>query len=460
MWWFTTTVHGPARTLTPKATWAMTKQSNSATGGRNQLEPAVRAVVSEQFGGALVERPWLCDVMAVAAPVIQAHNRAAALNDEEIEPKFANAAPTPGRFSDLLWRDFEYLCKAVPWLSDYADRLAFVEIAGPSPVAQVLTVSRDAKPDLHVIGFRSPLLHFCHAVFSKAMMLMATYQGCDCLEEHKHILMRDEYSDTALLAGFFNDIEMLFDRKRLFVPIQPEHWAEPYDYCGRVEGARRFILAHELGHIVWNDPSRRPGPGHGVAHIIDPSHPERWTEELWCDGFAIQVILAAYGTEKLSDNRLYSAEDDVLGILTFTTIMDIVEVVLHKTNALSTSEYPPFALRETLVREAIKMHPLCAGSFEFQSAVVRVWRRLKVFSRYIGGLGVPDENGETWSKSGFKSRLSPFGLSAYNTISEKARDELSARIAQKEAAFQKNRRAIERGFMPDPRQAPRFDDVF
>jgi len=334
----------------------------------------------------------------------------------------------------------------------------FVEIAGPSPNAIVISVKGEGGP-LHAIGFRACLLRFLHAVYSKIWELTGDTRYEGCLEEHEHILAREEYSDTHLLAGFYNDIELLFDQQRLFVPIDPPHWTEPYDYCGRVEGARRFILAHEIGHAIWLDQDRSLLAGTLSEYRLSQAQAHQWAEELWCDTFALQSLLAVYGPEPLEGTRLYDAEDLVVGVLQYMILMDIVELVLSE-HGLIALDYPPSAVRELYLRTAIKEHPLYGNSADFRESVQRVWRRLRVFSRFIGGYGTPDQNGRMWSKQELLNRLSSFGLAAYNTIADQSLRLLAERESAVMRVYKANRRAIERGFMPDPRNMPRFDDTF
>lgn len=422
------------------------------------LDRATKEFLETQFQGQIIRRPWRCDVKAANASVIHAHNRSRERRGESVEPKFAFVEPTPGRLADLLARDFEHLCQGVPWLAKDAQQFVFVEIAGPSPNAVVISVEGEGEP-LHAIGFRACLLRFLHAVYSKMWELSGGTRYEGCLEEHKHILAREEYSDTRLLAGFYNDIEMLFDQQRLFVPIDPPHWTEPYDYCGRVEGARRFILSHEIGHAIWLDQDRSLLAGTLSEYRLSQEQAHQWAEELWCDTFALQSLLAVYGLEPLEGTRLYDAEDLVVGVLQYMILMDTVELVLSEHEVIA-FDHPPSALRELYLRTAIKEHPLYENSPDFRASVQKVWRRLRVFSRFIGGIGTPEQNGRMWSKPELLSGLSPFGRAAYNTIADQSLRLLADREAAVMKVYSANRRAIDRGFMPDPRNAPRFDDTF
>lgn len=422
------------------------------------LDQVTKDFLESQFNHQIIRRPWLCDVKAANASVIHAHNREFEGRDEPIEPKFASVEATPGRLEDLLAEDFAHLCRGTPWLAPRAREFVIFELAGASPNAEIISM-HEKEGTLHAIGFRACLLRFLHAAYSKIYILSAAFRHAECLEDHDHIMDRAEYSDTHLLSGFYNDIELLFDHQRLFVPIDPPHWADPYDYCGRIEGTRRFILAHEVGHAIWPNEDRSHLVEDLAEYELDEGRAQKWSEELWCDTFALQALLAVYGEEPLEGSRLFDAEDLVTGVLQYTTLMDVVELVLSD-HGVTTLDYPPSELREQHLRMVIKEHPLYENSPQFAETVRRVWRRNKVFSRYIGCIGTPEDNGTMWSNQEFVDRLSPFGRRACDTIREQSLQLLAAREEAVKTAYAKNRRAIERGFMADPRDAPRFDDTF
>lgn len=418
----------------------------------------MQGLLSEHFGARLIDKPWLCDVRAANAEVIAAHNRVQVANGGEVEPKFAGIACVPSRLSDLLWSDFSHLCEGTPWLAKEAGQLLLVEVAGPSPHADVIAFQDDSVV-VHAIGFRAQLLHFLHAAYSKLWMLSAYAGHADCLEEHDQIMAGEQYSDTWLLSGFFNDIELLFDRRKLYLPIEPPHWADPYDYCGRVEAARRFILAHEIGHVVWKNPSQRKLACPNAPAGFDWQECSPYVEELWCDLFAMQVMLAPYAEGVTEESRVFDVEDAVAGVLQFMILLDMVSVALSGDDA-GGERHPPFGVRESALRTYIKAHPTFRMSATLRETIPRVWRRLRVLARMVGGIGMPDRNGSLWSKEEFLARLTPFGREAHSAIAKRALDELAAREADAAAAYRANRRAIERGFIPDPRDVPRFADVF
>jgi hypothetical protein len=189
--------------------------------------------------------------MRINKELIELHNQYSIRNALAVEDKFLRIDAHPKTLEELLWADFEYLAVGQPSFREHADQFVFTEVAGPNPNALVLSL--ETTPSVHVVCFRSPLLHLINSTFSKMWTLGHPFRHGDCLPEHEHILNSDAYSDTKLLAGFFNDLEVLFDERRLQIPIDPPHLASPYDYCERVEGARRFILGHELGHLGYNN---------------------------------------------------------------------------------------------------------------------------------------------------------------------------------------------------------------
>jgi hypothetical protein len=381
-------------------------------------DSALRELIVQEAGGPVIESPWPCDALRLHAALIEAHNQYGLSQGWPIEAKFANIDSTERTLGELLWEDFTYLTESQVLLKDKGHKYLFTGIAGPGPNAVCLTIDVGESP-LHVIAFRSPLLYLIHSLFSKIIVLTHDDRYAEAIPEHRELFDGDEYSDTNLLAAFFNDVEVLYDQRHLFLPVQPPHRAAPYDYCEQVEGARRFSLAHELGHTLY------PGPAHPseieslVMLATGYQIPIEHHEEYWCDAFAITTILNRYNDGKLTEVGLYELQNAVVGILQLFILYDVIDAALgrHLTNSLT---YPAPRLRQELVRCAVKTHTAFVNSELLQGVLNKKWSRLNSFREFVGGANAPMafQLNSLWSSSDFTSRLTDFGAKAYRRLFE------------------------------------------
>ena len=422
---------------------------------------SVRKLVTDLDVGPLIETEWLCDVTAANASVIRMHNAYGESQGKLVEEKFRSVSGEPRRLQELLREDFRYLSRGLTSLADRAGQFAFVEIAGPDPNAYVVRAEQFDLP-FHIICFRSPLLYFLHSSYSKLFILTHSSRHADCLPEHDPVMDGEEYSDTSLLAGLFNDIECLFDLRYLSLPINPPHLADPFEYCERVEGARRFVLGHEIGHAVYpshvlydraqvND-SFLPAYNLDICQFLagrilwdeetlrvfrhdpeeawdwkddlvrlalllksDESLSSGWEEEFWCDSFSLHTILQGYGEAELEGPPLYELENTLVGILMFFTVMDIVEVVLHRHKVIVPT-HPPALLRREAIRNLVKLHPLYERNPNIRDTLGRNWRLLNSFRMFAGGANAPPVHSDLWSTFAFRDKLTSFGLDAYRSL--------------------------------------------
>jgi hypothetical protein len=421
----------------------------------------VRHLITDLNVGALVETEWLCDVTDANASVIRMHNSYGESHGKIVEEKFRSVSGQPRRLQDLLRGDYRYLSRGRTSLDDQAARFAFLEIAGPHPNAFIFRAEQFDLP-VHVICFRSPLLFFLHSAFSKIFILTNLNRHADCLPEHDSVMDGEEYSDTSLLAGLFNDIELLFDLRYLSLSISPPHLADPFEYCERVEGARRFILGHEIGHAVYAShfaqecahisESMLPNNDLNLCEFLagrilwdkdtlnllrtnsdessdwkeglvkltlllksDESLSSGWAEEFWCDWFSLNSILQVYGDAELEGPALFELENALIGIITFFTVMDIVDVVLMNHKVIGPT-HPPALLRREAMRKTVKQHPIYQRNPTLHSTLGRNWQVLNAFREFAGGANAPPVHSDLWDTFAFRDKLTNFGLDAYRSL--------------------------------------------
>lgn len=432
-------------------------------------ERDLRALITDSTNGELIESPWLCDVLALHADLIERHNRRGEAKGIPREAKFAvRREPLPLR--DLLAQDFFYLSLGSAALQELRDRYIFAEVALRQPDALCLELPLRDGPAF-VVAFHSPLLYLINSSLSKIGLLIWDEWYGDCLPEDVKTVLSHAYSTHGLLAAFFNDIEVLFDAKRLYLPFQPNHIGSPFNYCEQVEGARRFVLAHELGHSLYHHELRphaieasvesdaensqcRSAESVGdrllepweetMAEIraIDARRRKRTHEERWCDAFAMRTILSIYEGRQLTDPERFELENTLVGIMMLFFLYEVVEVVLSKLYDRSRSHTSSRARCER-IRAIIK----ASSTFETTENLKRVleinWSMLNALRRFAGGMTQSVADGFT--RYGDDQRLlallSPFGKAAHKALFDASAD----------------LRAVERyGFDPRWRDEDRF----
>lgn len=412
-------------------------------------------LINHLTDGQLVNVEWLCDVITAHAELIAVYNQSNKENGKPVEDKFLNLVAGKKRLFELLYTDLAYLCKGRPELKQLEGQLVLCEISGPNPNACLLALKINGKTH-SIICFRGSLIHFLHSAYSKIFILTHNYQHADCLPMYDSLITTEQYSDTNLLASFFNDIECLFNLNYLSLPINPPHIVNPFEYCERVEGTRRFILGHEVGHVVYDsnqdwacvDNSLLPDVNLEVCillagrmsqnNIIDPHgfnayewiddvmhhaaivHKNNrirkyWVEELWCDSFSLLTILQIYKEQVLEGPPLFEIENTLIGILTYFTVMDIIEIVLHKNKVINPTHHPPSFLRVQAIRKLIKNHSVYKESSALQATLNRNWKRLNSFKMFVGG-NAPSVFLSLWSRNEFLKKLTKFGTKAYHAI--------------------------------------------
>jgi hypothetical protein len=374
------------------------------------LRQAVLAAISDPF----VTTPWHCDVLSAHAELIGLHTDYARELGHGVEPKFAAVKSKPQRLEQLLWDDYTFLCKGIKWLDGYSECYTLGEIAGASPYAQFIDLSEENT--LHfVILFRGVLLRFVHSSFSKLNTLLYSDKHADCIPQHDSLLEGDDYSDSSLVAGIFGDIEMYFDKGLSTTQITPRHLASPYNYCERVEGARRFLLGREIvrpwySKMVNDEFIKSSNNLFDSLGLADQTSP-RWMEELWCDSLGLMAIINAYSEAELSGPLLYELENAIIGVIQLLTLLDLVDCALLQPDASRPSR-PPALIRRDVVRQLIKSHPNYQSSPQLQEVLPQMWGLLNAFRRCASGAGTLGGNVLSDQRN-LHNRLNEFGKQSH-----------------------------------------------
>lgn len=380
----------------------------------DQIDPILRANAK----APLVAHPWLCDIVGATADIIQRHNSHLAKLGEPVPAKFACAKPVARPLTDLLWEDFAFLAQGEPSLRNPNGTYVLAEEARRQPNSRYVKVLASGRL-LHLIYVRSPLLHFIHSAFSKAMLLMQNDRLEGSLPEDESTLMSPAYSEENLVAQWLNAIEVFFNEGALEFSNDPPHLCLPYDYCEAVQGARRFMLAHEIGHAHFHFTDEEEFLTQGIEQLgVDKALAVDWVEELFCDRFAAFTILDIYedllDQGLLDEGRVYELKNAVAAFFLFFIVLEHAHRATKEELPLD-KPHPPLDLRLVTLHEVVKEHPLLAKLPELRAHLAIAWSKVNVF-RDLRGVLWPGGWGGILAERSFTSRLSPFGLAAYRAI--------------------------------------------
>jgi hypothetical protein len=375
--------------------------------------------ITANAGGPIIEEEWLCDVIAANAELIALHNGERIRQGLPVEPKFNGITPEPMHLQELLMRDYTFLAQGEPSLRNPMGRYILVEIAAPYPQSEYCQVEIENNI-FHLIFFRGPLLHLIHSAFSKVMMLLVQDRYDGCLEQHRPFLAGDIYSDLNLLIGFFNDIEVLFDHKRIFTPVAPPHLNNPYDYCENVEGARRFLLGHEIGHAHFHPiPETIAFAEALMVGGIEPHMAEAWSEEFWCDKFALWTMMDIYEDlydgGQLTEARGFELHNALAGMLLLLSLMEMARIAVNRQRPLL-GAHPPEDIRLAVLCQNIKHHRLYSKLDWLSDALRGSWMLLKQF-RSLASFANMGLFPTKFFIALQNKQLSLFGYNAYKAIS-------------------------------------------
>lgn len=360
--------------------------------------------LKDLLSGSINQEPWECDVMSSLSELIEAHNDYALKIGDEVEQKFKGTTYRKRNLSEVLKEDYIFLMQSCPGygLEILQPHIRFFEELSPEPNAHAISLSIDNEPAIAVI-FRTPLLYFIHSFYSKIFMLCFQNRNGDCLPIHDQIMAGEEYSDWALFAGIFNDLEVFYNQKLLFTEIKPKHLATPYTYCEWVEFTRRFILAHELGHF---EKASQDGVGRTKEPLLKVKEftqevygrelPDKtikaWETEIFCDLYGLLMLTNRFENTELEGTPLYELESTLIGIILFFTMLDFVEIIQGTRNAshpigIEDSTHPPAIVRREIIRYVIKNLPMYTQSSNLRNTINNSWRSFQVIQNYLSSAG-------------------------------------------------------------------------
>jgi hypothetical protein len=207
----------------------------------------------------------------------------------------------------------------------------------------------------------------------------------------------------------------------LYLPLSlttPEHLGSPYNYCEQVDGARRFLLGHEIGHSVFRMTDQAAVSAYVQEFVAQLKLPHQaldslWIEELLCDWFSLNAIFATYAEAALEGPMLYELENALIGILTFFAVFDMVNGAFVADSPIHS--HPPPLVRMEFIRELIKRHPMYLRSQQLNQTLPYNWGLLMTFLHFTAGWRSPDGQA---CLADFQQRSNDFANRAYNLLRE------------------------------------------
>ena len=385
--------------------------------------------------GNLVEDVWECDIFSTMADHINAHNTFRAENGFDLEPKFSNLSSQHRPLSEVLAHDVNYLRRSGQLPEKLVSNIHFFEMYAATQNSFFLKVPI-VKSEAYAIIFSAAMICFVHSLFSKFNLLFSTTKTSECLPQHDNILQSSDYSDEALLAGIYNDLEVFYRRELIRKPITPFHYGDPYNYCEQAEGARRFILAHEIGHLafllepdlipikksefceVLNKTLSDPATWHDKSEGFEKIGGEaakcaaNWTEELGCDAFAMRTILQNYPESAIQGSVQFELENCLVGIMMLLVTFDLVETALGLKWSIT---HPPAHMRLTFIKTTIRESAIYKSNLPLRRVLDTNWKFLVLLKRMLASPNFNKSGGFADSLT-FFNRLNEFGKGIMMTL--------------------------------------------
>jgi hypothetical protein len=296
-----------------------------------------------QYNGSNIsEEEWYCDIYSLLADLIQEYNASLSYDPGAA---FRNAKKIKQRLRDLLKQDIDHLASFNPEFADVMNNVYVEEVAQKIPGASVMN-SKDFQEFL--ILFNTPLLNFIHAFNANFELITERTVVDGYLEKYEEVARDARFSDTALIYKIMSDVKDFYVDYNVHPATSLDFYHEPYNVCERAKAARRFIIAHEVAHILL---------GHHKADIsrrrLIESHPEfdyflfRKKQEYEADALALDMVLKEFDKEALSDIEVYERENVINGIRLFFIGLEFVES-FHDWHRV-TPEYPHSSLRDMAI---------------------------------------------------------------------------------------------------------------
>lgn len=347
------------------------------------------AEVSDVITGTIESVPWDCDIRAILSPLIDSHQAAYKARGEEPEAGFCHHPPLPKLLATLIGEDAAFLTSMHGLLSNI-EPVGIIEANSQEPNAQLIRI-KQGDAERSIIAFHTPIIWYMNAFFTKLDLLngLDIYSGC--LAEHRKDMESERYSDISLIVQIYDEMEVLVNREFFKRPISPPFLGSPFDVCERVEGARRFVVAHELSHAVADQPfaqkitaAYRKMLMESLGDALSAERIAHWAEELWCDESGVAALNFLYFDQLDDPAQLHQATNALQGVITFFFMMHLLEAAFER--KLMSHNFPPVAVRYESIRHVIKGSHLFRND-HIRNMVIRYHARMASALAALGATG-------------------------------------------------------------------------
>lgn len=227
--------------------------------------------------------------------------------------------------SRLLFTDCEFMLGRSKY-SSLLSSLHIIEISNRVPNASAITLD----DEVYLLLFNSSLINFLHRFFANANMLLQPDRIYSFNEGANKEGNNDKYSDLSLTKRIFTDVLNFYTKDQYLNQQSLDYYYQPYQLIEMVEGARRFIVAHELAHIIYK-------------HSEPVDRPESYRAEYQADLLALDMLISAYGgfNSDCSETGSITQANVFNGVRLFFTMLYFVEGIVDPIKR-RTHPYPKY----------------------------------------------------------------------------------------------------------------------
>lgn len=279
------------------------------------------------------QEKWDCNILSQLSSLIKDYN-----DDVLGDPGENYRTLITGYFSikELLMEDFFHLEKFNVELNPLRDTILIEEALQDIHNASVIYASQDisenyalyipAKINQVLILFNAPLLHIIHMFYSSSMMLLEKSKTSNCIEKYLPESKKEMYDDFPLFKKILYELDKFYGNEKLSEKNKISYYQSPYALCEMVIATRRFIIAHELSHIILGHMSSKLRKS--FIENNDTYMKFDFSMEYEADKNAFKMLLSCFAD---LSNPMTSIDmsNAVNGVRLFFTMLEMIEVYLN-----------------------------------------------------------------------------------------------------------------------------------
>jgi len=298
------------------------------------------------YGDCFTDTIWDCDINSILHDTINEYTEYYRKNNkvflESLSTKFLNPQKKKLKLKELLQKDLLWiLSKFEKGESENIYKsIDFVEISINAPLVSLHSTTDNKK---HVIFFNKSMLDFINLYYSIRELLLQNNVCTNTIEKFRKIIHTDRYSDKNLCLLLFESIELLYSKNMSIESKTLTFYHEPYELCEKITAARRFLVAHELAHILLGHNSENKNEYFIQNRKLKHNNKTK-NDEYDADKLARELILSSYFGKELLLHEQCELESTVDSLNAIFSMLDICE---RCTNWYKEDDdYPKAYLRE------------------------------------------------------------------------------------------------------------------